>query len=368
TIINDKNIELIGLQQTPIVTVFDKSNLIPGEKDVLALGNGFQGTDPPPALASLIALQNQLIAALNLGFEFENSTEFTGPQTSNYLTFASVPGNGLGIISIDSNIYIAQFQHSPPPVASNTPSGPLPQGNQSQAEETITIVADTGAVQERQIVIERLDEEGNVLSEVKLPEAVLDNLDGLFETLKNGRFRISVIEPGESKPRILLDNLNLRGGKPAADVEEGEKPPTINDAGAAGAALPAMGDGAVSIVRARDVLGPVFGTPIMEEFPVGGPVGAVPLPDRQAATAESVAGHDPDDAVSRTSVSSTLAGVGLGLGALAISVGTNTWEERVDATLRAADAGTLSKAARLARRLRFGCAKVRKPRRRPGRI
>ena len=35
------------------MTVFDRSNVIPGEKALQALGNGFFGIDPPAALEAL---------------------------------------------------------------------------------------------------------------------------------------------------------------------------------------------------------------------------------------------------------------------------------------------------------------------------
>ncbi len=236
TVLNDPNIHLIGGQQSPIVTVFDKSNIIPGQKDLQALGNGFFGTDPPPALTALIAQMDALIAFLNPGgFVFPNHTEFTGPQTSTYLTFAQVPGNGLGLISIDSNIYIITLQHSPPTTAAILPVETLGQSNQSQSEQTLAQQADATNAEERVVVIEALNADGSPLLDahgepvkVAMSDTVLDRLDELFKDLPDGRYRISVIEPGETKPRILLD-VNLRGHKPADDAEENEGKPPASD-------------------------------------------------------------------------------------------------------------------------------------------
>jgi hypothetical protein len=356
TVTSDPNIQLIGKQQVPITTIIDKGALIPGEKDLQTLGNGFFGSDAFPNLAfdALVALQNSLIAILNFNFVFPNSTEFTGPQTSNFLTFASVPGNGLGLISIDSNIQISAVHQSIAPNASNTPTGPPPQGGESLAEAGTVQTEDINSTEERQVIIEWLDENGQALTRVQVNESILDNLEELFETLKNGRFRISVIEPGETTQRTLLE-FNLRGGTIAPDAEEGEKPPTIDggtdNADQAATALPVPGDRDESPVDRIDAVRPVSGPAAADDIQARGPLSlgpfaSAPPPDRDADSSEP-----------RPHVNGTLAGAALGLGAvaagaLATDAGTGTWEERVDAALGAAEAGALSKSARLARRLR----------------
>jgi hypothetical protein len=335
--------------------------------DLQTLGNGFAGSHASPnaVLNGLVALQDHLISILNFGFVFPNNTEFTGPQTSNFLTFASVPGNGLGLISIDSNIQILVIHQSVNPSASNSITSAPVDSTQSQAEVGVARTEDTSTVEERQVVVELLDDNDQVLSTVTMKESILDNLDELFETLKNGRYRISVIEPGETEQRTLLE-VNLRGGKPAPEMEEGEKPPTIEgadvDVGKDGAALPAAADRDDSQADQRRVPQPVSRLARWKENDAGtvlipGTMAYGPSSDGNPAAARPFSDLDANGSAQRSHPSRALYGASLGLGALAAcslanNVATDTWEQRVDAALAAADAGALSKSARLARRLR----------------
>ena len=370
TVLNDPNIKLIGQHQTPLVTVFDKSSLIPGEKDLQALGNGFQQNNSAPVLADLIAQMDALIAILNPGgFVFPNHTEFTGPQTSTFLTFASVPGNGLGLISIDSNIYITTFHNSPPTTAAIVPTGASAPSTQSQIEETASQQAEATNAEERVVVIEVLNADGSALRDangnpvqVEMPDTVLDNLDALFKNLPDGRYRISVIEPGESKSRILLD-VNLRGHKPADDAEESEGKPPASDAGASTAAPenPQAGlpnrdlledSPVVSLAELKD--SPLL-TATNSDFPAAALIAVAPANSATASRDGNVGRHDSEQAAGPKSLphslERSLAETALGLGGLAACVGGRNWEERVDAALAQAGAGALSKTARLARRL-----------------
>ncbi|MBI3864664.1 MAG: hypothetical protein HY290_22530, partial [Planctomycetia bacterium] len=376
-VFHDSRISLSGHQSQQITGTIGHSDRIPLQVDYTYLNNA-SIADLPTNQVTQVGIINPTFEAnrisrdLQLGFsssfvpvEDAAFAIFSNPGYAAYQGEASVPGLGLGLITIDSNIYISKPQQSVAPSASAAPTGPPPQGSQTQAADAVARAGDTSTAEERQVIIQRLDDDDNVLSEVRMPESILDNLDGLFDTLKNGRFRISVIEPGESKPRVLLDNVNLRGGKPASDVEEGDKPPTTDavegDAGQPQAAAPAADQDALSLARPG------------EESDASDRAVAVALSARRSTDGDQTAGKtnfgpDGRTAAHRSRAGHMAAGAALGLTALAASVGTDSWEERVDAALAVAGAGALSKSARLARRLRNRGDRARRSGRKLGKV
>jgi hypothetical protein len=368
TVMNDKNIQLFGMQQKPIVTEFQNAGVV-GQMDVRALGNGYSSqSDNNIALNALIAIQNQLIATFNLDFVFANSAQpdgtplFDGHQTSTYLTFANVPGNGIGLISIDSNIQVSVVHQSIAPNASNTPGGPPPQESQTQIEQQLTQNNDNTAAQQRIVVVAAIDENGIVLldengdpQQVVMDESILADIESFYETLKNGRYAISVKEPGAVKAQLLFE-INLRGGKPAPDVEEGEKPNTVNisgdEAGDAGASLPVEADGDVSQVERIGGLELELDRISNGVFQTQPPIVTGLPPNDIEWLARPRYDRSANDTESQLQTNGSLAASVLGLGALAASIGADTWEERVDAALAATEDGALSKLGRLSRRLR----------------
>ena len=181
----------------------------------------------------------------------------------------------MGLITIDSNIYITTFQHSPPTTAANTPTSAPGTSTQSQTESAVSQQGEGANAEERVIVIQALNPDGTpLLNASKEPvevrindDTVLDDLDKLFKNLPDGRYRISVIEPGETRPRILLD-INLRGHKPADDAEENEgKPPASDEEASSAAASTMTSPGRMCLLRR-----PLLKDLPSSQAPVAGPV------------------------------------------------------------------------------------------------
>jgi hypothetical protein len=276
----------------------------------------------------------------------------------------------LGLISIDSNIYITTFHNSPPTTAAIVPIGATPPSTQSQLEEAGTQQAEAANAEERVVVIEALTADGKPLLDangdpisVGMSDSVLDNLDELFKNLPDGRYRISVIEPGETRARTLLE-VNLRGHKQSDDAEEGEGKPPASDEGSAadssGAPQAALPDRALREDSTIIPPGMLLDAPLATRTDVRLPAAAViSLAPADTAAPTRDGNEDRHDgelpAGSRPGLQPapqrSAAEITLGLGAVAACLGGRNWEERVDAALAQAGAGALSKRARMARRL-----------------
>jgi hypothetical protein len=324
TVQADPNISLAGLHQPLIVTHIDQNSRIVGEVDTTMTSNGS-----------------------------------VSPAFSSWQTEAALPGLGLGgVIFVDSNIYIIVFQHS---VAQSTTSSLSIQTSPMQQSLTynpgLTVQDDT-TIESRQIINEVLDADGNVLGTFQLSEEILDDLPKLFRQLPDGHYRIYVKEPGEQGQRLLLD-INIRGGKPADDTEAGDKPPTAEDEAPADPDAPqaALPPGAAEDAPLLGVLGDLLensrGGISGEQYFASGFVTAI---DQHSDVASTDAREPTDEsavpAVAAAHMQRRVGSAALGLGALVASLGQPRWEDRVDEALAQADSGTLSKAARLARRLR----------------
>jgi hypothetical protein len=170
-----------------------------------------------------------------------------------------------------------------------------------------------------------------------MDEEVLDDLPGLFRKLPDGHYKIMLKEPGERDPRLLLD-INLRGGRPEDSTENVPETPAGADEGAAPETgwLPAPMDGLPAVIAAL--------------------VGSAEELNSPEIAAENAI-NPPATVVGGTCAAA----------ALASCVGRD-WEDRVDEALADAGSQTLSKAARLVRRLRRPAAQRIRGRlsRRPG--
>ena len=78
---------------------------------------------------------------------------------------------------------------------------------------------------ERQVFLEILREDGSI-EKIRLPENVLDDLLKTISNLPDGRYRFQLLEPGESRQRLLLDTFDVRQGKIVDPNDDGERPPT----------------------------------------------------------------------------------------------------------------------------------------------
>jgi hypothetical protein len=183
------------------------------------------------------------------------------------------------------------------------------------------------AVEEIQVTLVVLDPNGKKTDEVEMQEKVLEDLPALFRQLPDGQYQILLKEPGETEQRLLME-FKVRGGKPE-DVSEGA------DEAALGAE-----QGALEIPTAPTTDTAESGEPALPG------VGAVPA-------AAGVVNTDSSDVLreARSEDSKTGARAFFAAGALA-SCAAGAWEERVDSALAEIGSNSLSKAARLARRLR----------------
>jgi hypothetical protein len=367
TVSNDPNISLVGLKQALIVQTFDESGRIPGEVDVRAQSNGFKGSN-----IALLAIENAVISGLTANFQFVSDLQFTGVPATTYQTLASVPGLGLGIIYIDSNINIVSLHNVAPSTSTSLlPSSPPPEP-QASVNDTVTYASDSTNVEERQVIIEALDADGNPMLDsdgnpirVNVSDKVLDNLSELFQNFPDGRYKISVIEPGEPRPRLLLD-INLRGGKPADDTEDGDKPPTEDDSAAEGGSQASLGTSAVETDQTADEQHQLPTDPLAVVTDVernGSAQAAVVRDDQPMFRASNREHHgDGESFVAPASrAQRAIYEAALSLGALATCAGGRNWEERVDEALAESGSGALSKAARLARKLRRQADESQRP-------
>jgi hypothetical protein len=171
----------------------------------------------------------------------------------------------------------------------------------------------------------------------------------LFRKLPDGHYKIMLKEPGERAPRLLLD-INLRGGRPEDSAENvPETPAGANEGGAPESGLaPALQDAlpTVSDKRVLDAVVPLVGSAgAHDPVPVATPVPAAEEPNSTESAAEN-AFDSP----------ATVVGGACAAAALAACVGRD-WADQVDQALADTGSQTLSKAARLSRRLRRPAAR-----------
>ncbi len=282
----------------------------------------------------------------------ETLTETIGNDFHSQSTQINTPGSGLIFIPIASiAVVVPELHYTPPNALAFTPVTPPAQLNQTQGVESLAALVESTAVDERMVTLQVLDSKGNVTDEVLVDVEALDNLPKLFRSLPDGHYKIQLQEPNDDKQRLLVD-VTLRGGKVSDETEGGQdKPPTAEDviegSGApAGGKLPeADGDEPTA-----DVGSLMDGFPLLvattDGWPAAAPVSESPASANDEVEAAGTA-LGTQFISPATGSSAILAGV-----ALATYVSGGAWEDEVDAALAAMDSGTLSKAARLARRLR----------------
>ncbi len=281
-------------------------------------------------------------------------------------TQSTIPGEGLNFfINIAQiAIVIPQLNLTPPNMLVFTPVAVVPQVAQTEAAEETQHVFEETAVEERQVILKVLDPTGKVTDTVVMDESVLDDLPGLFKKLPDGHYQIFLKEPGEEGERLLLDVM-LRGGKPSDESEGGQdKPPTAEEApleemGALERGLPQDGEGELSLAMQLTPLG-VISMPEAScaagfaSFVVALPADPVVVPvaaGEYSAHGDSAAGNSAADRSTKQTPAIVAAG------ALTATVVGQEWAERVDRALAQTKSDTLSKAARLSRRLRRPAAR-----------
>ncbi|TWT58598.1 hypothetical protein KOR42_19800 [Thalassoglobus neptunius] len=154
-------------------------------------------------------------------------------------SLAPVPGEGLfGSIPFDLSIEVPQPE---PPRTEITESrdSDVEVVAESQEELEFETVTDIDTVQnERIVVIQKIDSQGDVEVDRfgrpiqrslygKDAEAVLSNLPGLFEKLRDGHWKIFMKE-GQDAQLQLVEDVELRDGRPASSNDAGtmDRPPT----------------------------------------------------------------------------------------------------------------------------------------------
>ncbi|HTI50846.1 MAG TPA: hypothetical protein VL475_07845, partial [Planctomycetaceae bacterium] len=283
-----------------VVTVYDDPN------------STFIGLQQPPSTFPINATDFKTIA--------------NGQDT--VLTFTNSPGEGLvsvGIFRLDTTVQITQRLFPPVTMLLYTfdSAGLASVGSSSLVEEAPTYLE--ALVETRQVLLVTVNAKGAESDPVVLDENVLDDLPGLFRRLPDGRYRIYLREVGEQRVRLLID-VNLRGGKPSDDTEGGQdKPPTAeSDAKEAAFSGPAIVDDLawVTIPANEQALAPIA------QIAVG------------TESADGDISIDPEESI--PAAATMLAALGR----------RRPWDERVDEALGEARCASLSKAARLARRVR----------------
>ena len=154
-------------------------------------------------------------------------------------SLAPVPGEGLaGGIPFDLSIEAPELI---PPRVVVTESYQAEAANAEVIDSSSVLesVVDFESVQnERLLIIQKVDADGNVIVDRfgrpvqetlsgEEAQAVLNNLPELFDRLRDGRWKI-FIQEGVEGPKQLVDEFDLRNGRPAGDVDEGlrDRPPT----------------------------------------------------------------------------------------------------------------------------------------------
>jgi len=263
-------------------------------------------------------------------------THTVGNDFQEVHTVINTPGSGNFFIPIASiAVVVPVLTYTPVNALAFTPVTPPVQLQQAQVGEVQVAVFESTAAEERQVILQVMSPDGKVSEEVSMNEQVLDDLPKLFRQLPDGHYKIFVKEPGESGKRLLLD-LSLRGGKPADDSTGGQdKPPTVEDE-----ALEEIGEQDAAFNETIDV-------------EIDGVAGEKLMPNRFSARGIGFVGPAlPEEELVESAPATTGAAAILAGGALAGCIAEYDWEERVDAAMAETGAATLSKAARLARRLR----------------
>ena len=280
------------------------------------------------------------------------------------------PGEGLNFfINIAQiAIVIPQLSLTPPNLLVFTPVAVVPQVAQTEPVEETQHVFEETAVEERQVILKVLDPAGKVTDTVVMDESVLDDLPGLFKKLPDGHYQIFLKEPGEEGERLLLDVM-LRGGKPSDESEGGQdKPPTAEEApleemGALEPGLELDGEGELSLAMPLTPFDAITTAEAPRAAGFASLVASLPAdPDVVPVRAEENPA-DGDSAALEPGVQTAAdrstkhtAAVDAA-GALTATVVGQEWAERVDRALAQTKSDTLSKAARLSRRLRRPAAR-----------
>jgi hypothetical protein len=184
-----------------------------------------------------------------------------------------------------------------------TPAGP------SAAAEwgsSVVVPIDSVLLHDGRLLHEAVDADGNTILEEPLPDGSLQDLPKLFRQLPDGRHRILRVEPGASRPRVLLD-VYLRDGKPTAGGTDNHGAPR------AGATSKA----------------------------------ALPETPPRSAEQNNSASAEASPADSNASLSAAALG-----GAAWLALPHCDWEQTLDRALAGTGACRMSKPARIARRLR----------------
>jgi hypothetical protein len=285
------------------------------------------------------------------------------------------PGEGLNFfINIAQiAIVIPQLSLTPPNLLVFTPVAVVPQIAQTEAVEETQHVFEETAVEERQVILKVLDPIGKVTDTVVMDESVLDDLPGLFKKLPDGHYQIFLKEPGEEGERLLLDVM-LRGGKPSDESEGGQdKPPTAEEApleemGALEPGLPLDVEGELSLamqltpfdaISTHEAPRAAGFAALVVSLPADLGVPAVRA-EEDTALGDSANGGSAalePDAQSAADRSTRQTPAIVAAGALTATVVGQEWAERVDRALAQTESDTLSRAARLSRRLRRPAAR-----------
>ncbi|MBS0206358.1 MAG: hypothetical protein JSS49_26005, partial [Planctomycetes bacterium] len=140
-------------------------------------------------------------------------------------TAVPVPGEGLASFPYDVTppVVFLHFPEQSPVIdhLSHTPPPPA-QGDSLRLD---LINADEGVAAERSVFLEILREDGTI-ERIRLPEDVLDDLLKVVANLPDGRYRFQLLEPGESRLRLLMDLFEVRQGKIVDENDEGDRPPS----------------------------------------------------------------------------------------------------------------------------------------------
>jgi len=140
-------------------------------------------------------------------------------------TAVPVPGEGLATFPYDVTPPVVYLNFPEPVIVVDLLGSSAPQISQADTLRLeLTSAADAVAA-ERFVFLEILRADGTI-ERVQLDEEVLDHLLQTIANLPDGRYRFQLLEPGETRQRLLLDTFEVRQGKIVDANDDGDRPPS----------------------------------------------------------------------------------------------------------------------------------------------
>jgi hypothetical protein len=176
----------------------------------------------------------------------DSRIHFTGYEFTTLTTLLEFPGDGVRHVRIDTTAHVPQISIQPPPKIIAIQEVPQTQiiraiidTEGSSSEETVEATT-------RVVVLREILPDGREGSEVQFEVGALDDLAALFKKVRNGKYKVILVEPETKTERTVME-INVQGGKPtsaeAGSESTGDRPD--------GAALRSSDDAEEAVVVAE---------------------------------------------------------------------------------------------------------------------